>query len=380
MTYIALLMVFPVLYGLYALFFKSDKITPKEFACLELVCLAIIAFGYGVGYMVTRWSATMDFEVLSGRIVQKQQTVVSCEHSYQCNCVTTCSGDKNSVCTTTCSTCYDHSNDYNWDLLTDIGKTITIDRVDRQGVFMPQRWYSAYLNEPVVVPHIFKNYIKANPNTVLSRTGNKEIPGLPVPPNPVNIYDYYRVNRFLTVGYNDPNANDWLWLLDNLNATQGPRKQVNAIVVAVKTDNQDYSYLLEEKWLGGKKNDLIVLIGVPEYPKISWVKIISWSKSENMKVELRDKILEIGDMQHRNEIVSAIDAQIQTNWKRRHMADFEYLMAGIQPPLWMILMLFVAGALAAIYMVNMYVTENPFGILDRRNRYMPKYNGRYTSY
>lgn len=373
-----MLMLVPIIIGLVGLLASKGKLTVKEFICLELACLVIVGLGYGI----SRWTATSDTEIWSGRITGKEKNTVSCEHSYSCNCRETCSGSGSSrSCSQTCDTCYEHSHDYDWDLYTNINSTITIDRVDRQGVDMPSRWGTAFINEPVAIEHSFTNYIKANPKTVLTRIGNKPIEGLPVPLNPVETYDYYRVNRFLQVGYADPNARDWNWLLNELNATYGPSKQVNVIVVAVKTANPDYSYLLEEKWLGGKKNDLIVLIGVPEYPKIAWVKILSWSKAENLKVELRDSIMEIGSMERRNDILKATENQIRTNWQRRHMKDFEYLMAGMQPSTGWTVFLFVFGTLVSLGLAIYFWNEDPFGddvsayqstYSSYRNPYIPK--------
>jgi hypothetical protein len=272
-----------------------------------------------------------------------------------------CSGSgKNRSCSEECDTCYDHDYDYDWNLTTNINRTITIDRIDRQGVDMPPRWGKAFVNEPVAIETTFENFIKANPKTVLTRMGNKEIKGVYVPAPPVQTYDYYRVNRYLTVGFADPHGQEWLWLLNNLNATYGPTKQVNVVVVAVKTDNPNYEYLLEEKWLGGKKNDLILLLGVPEPPKIAWAKVISWSKSEDLKVELRDTILELGTLDRRDDIIKATEEQIKTNWHRRHMKDFEYLMAGLQPSTGATIALFIIGTLLSLGLAIFFWREDPF--------------------
>lgn len=350
------LMIIPVLIGLVALFTSRKKVTIKEFISLEAICLIVL----GAGWAIARYTSTTDQEIISGRITQKAQDRVSCRHSYQCNCITTCTGGKTSTCTTICQTCYEHSFDYDWNLYTNINKTIGIETIDRQGLEMPPRWGKAYVNEPVAIEQEYTNYIKANPKTVLRRIGNKEVPGLPVPKPPVETHDYYRVNRYLTIGFNDPEAPKWNWLLNELNATYGPTKQVNVVVVAVKTADPNYSYLLEEKWLGGKKNDLILLLGTPNPPNIEWAKIISWSRSEDLKVELRDDILEIGSLNRRDDILAAAGTHIKTQWVRRSMKDFEYLMVGMQPsPGWMIA-LFIIGLLLTCGLTIYFWTSDPF--------------------
>src|SRR4051812_22989724 len=61
---------------------------------------------------------TMDEEVWNGHVTSKEQVRVSCSHSYSCNCRQSCtsSGKGGQSCTTVCDTCYEHSNDYDWDL------------------------------------------------------------------------------------------------------------------------------------------------------------------------------------------------------------------------------------------------------------------------
>jgi hypothetical protein len=225
---------------------------------------------------------------------------------------------------------------------------------------MPPRWAAAYLQEPVAVAHSFTNYIKANPGSVLLRRNVKLQKPLPIPTDPTDVYDYYRVNRFIAVGYTEPHAKDWNWLLNQLNATYGPTKQVNVIIVAVKTTDPNYATLLEEKWLGGKKNDLVVVLGIDDYPHIAWAHVFSWSKSEELKVEVRDKILDISNMHRRDDIMAAIQQGVTTQWSRRHMKEFKYLMAGAVPGTGAMIFLFILGTLLASGLTIYFWSADPF--------------------
>ena len=351
------MMLLPVVIGLIDLKVSRGRIRVKEFLIMEAVAFGIVL----IGFFTARYTSTLDTEIWSGQIINREQNSVPCSHSYSCNCHQVCTGSgKDETCSQTCDTCYEHSNDYDWDLQTNIGSTITIDRVDRQGVDMPSRWAHAYIGEPVAVSHLFKNYIKANPKTVLTRFSSQNPEKLPVPDYPVSVYDYYRVDRFLAVNYQEPYAHEWNWLLNRLNGTYGSVKQINIIVVAVKTASPEYQYLLEQKWLGGKKNDLVIMLGVPEYPRIAWVRIMSWSKSEGLKVELRDQIQGIGTMGRRDDIVNAVEAQVRTNWQRRHMREFEYLMAGAEPGPGVTILLMFLSALSTIGLSMWFAARSEF--------------------
>jgi len=51
--------------------------------------------------------------------------------------------------------------------------------------------------------------------------------------------------------------------------TLGRKKQVNVIVVLTEIDDPSYKYSLEAKWLGGNKNDVIIVMGFDDH-KITW--------------------------------------------------------------------------------------------------------------
>jgi hypothetical protein len=369
--YLAMLLAVPVLLGLLSLAFSKGRITLKEFLAMELAVAAVL----GIGYAVARHSSTSDREIWNGRITSKEQVTVSCDHSYSCNCYESCSSDGKggTSCTETCQTCYEHSNDYDWNLNTSSNEIITIDRVDRQGVNTPPRWNQAYVGEPIVTQHRYKNYILANPDSILRRTGAQDRFKNLIPPYPMDVYDYYRLNRFMAVGYTEPRAREWNWLLNEINGDLGPTKQVNILVLAVKHADPSYEYALAEAWIGGKKNDVVVLLGVPEYPKISWARIVSWSTSADLKVDLRDQLLQIGSMDRRDDLAAAIRTNVQTKFRRRHMKDFEYLMAGMQPSTRGTIILFVLGLAVCGGLLVYFYQNDPFG-----DEYSPR--GRHGYY
>lgn len=339
--YLASLLVLPLLIGLVAFFFSKGRITWQELAFQEIALIILI----GGCSAMAHYISVRDTELLNGRVTSKQSERVSCRHSYPCNCRTECSGSgKNETCSTVCDTCYEHPYDVSWYVYTNVGnRTIEIDRIDSQGLIQPPRWSEAYPKEPVVFEHSYDNYIKASPSTVLRKYFvdpklKDRIPKYPY------VYDYYRADKVLWDGFPFvKNDKAWQWLLSDINSDLGNTKQVNVIMIVTTEPNTDYEFAVEDKWIGGKKNDVIVLIGAPHPPEIQWTRVVSWTDAYDLKVHLRDDILDIGTLDKRDDIMNAVRRDVESLFIRKPMSDFKYLMASYQPSGGVTLFIFFLG-------------------------------------
>lgn len=141
--------------------------------------------------------------------------------------------------------------------------------------------------------------------------------------------------------------------LDLFMGTLGHERQVNTLVYLVNTPDQAFLHALEAKWVMGKKNDVIVIIGAPAFPKIAWVAIIAWTDNEQFKVELRDNVYNLNDLTGKEDQLGAvIAAQIgkpkdKGGWLRRPMSQMEYLAGDISLPLWATLIVLIITAAAS---------------------------------
>jgi hypothetical protein len=121
------------------------------------------------------------------------------------------------------------------------------------------------------------------------------------------------------------------------NTYLGPTKEVNLLVYFTKHD-RNFTYALHEAWCGGKKNDVVVVIGMDKFPKINWVEILSWTPNEAFKIKLRDKIQQLGTIQDQEKFIQTIVQQVQApgeeGFDRMHMVTKEYLIADIDLPWW----------------------------------------------
>lgn len=332
METLLLLLAFPIIWPLIARVIFHTTITWKEMMLnVGIVCIAVALVWFG-----GRYAQMADVEIWNGAVTGKDQVWTSCEHSYRCNCRESCSGSgSNRTCTTTCDTCYEHSNDYDWEVYTTAGD-FTIARVDRQGIFEPRRWTDVRKGEPASIEHMFANYIKAVPESLFNNS-SEAIAGFEdqLPEYP-RTYDYHRVDRIIPIGVEVRDAEAWDHELEMQLRALGPAKQVNVLVVLTRNPDRAYVNALEAHWLGGKKNDVVLVLGVPAYPKISWVSVMSWTEEEIFKVKLRDDVLDLGSVDPKR-INDLIVQHVDKSFVRRPMADFEYLKDEIDPPFWVII-------------------------------------------
>lgn len=338
MGYEIAILALPVLTAFFAKIYWRTTINWHEMG-LQVVIVLLVGF---LLFAFAGFSQVRDVEIWNGQVTGKEQVQVSCEHSYQCNCVKSCSGSgANKSCTEICQTCYDHSYDWDWDVFTNIGR-FSIDRVDRQGVDMPPRWGEVQVGEPVARSHVYTNYVKAVPESLFNHEG-ATYAGLPPVPAYPQVYDYYRVNRVLTVGVNLPNANAWNAHLSDILKELGPKKQANVTLVFVNTADQMYRHKLEAEWLGGKKNDVVVMFGVTDYPKIAWVDVMTFGLNmgnERFHMTLKNNLFNLGELDQ-DKVMSEIQTQVMAYYDRPQMKNFEYLKDAITPPTWLLIVIFI---------------------------------------
>lgn len=294
-------------------------------------CGLQVGIGLAIGLLFSLF--TIDFpehdtEVLNGQIIEKVVDKRSCSHSYDCNpyqhCTTT---NGKTTCVTRYRTCYEHNADYDWDLRTGVG-TFTIDRIDRQGKKEPPRWTAAKVGDPVSRAHSYISYIKTRPETLFNQSDNAILIDRfagKIPQYPLRVYDYYKVDRLVQAGITVPDAAEWNRRISEFLKIRGHSKQVNLVPIFTNVDSPEFANAISSVWLGGKKNDVITVIGFSEYPKIDWVDIISWTDSNLFKVEARDALLDMKTLTM-DDYFKVMGDAIDKNYLRKSQKDFKFLM------------------------------------------------------
>jgi hypothetical protein len=317
-----ILLIIPTIIAIGFLIFGKKKITLLE--CLAHLVGQALVVGLVLG--IVRSNSLSDIELHNGVVESKQRKKVSCSHSYQCNCrnVRSCSGSgKTRSCSSTrvCQTCYEHSYDVSWYVNSNIKHYTTINRVDRRGLKEPPRWSAINIGEPMTFKSKYQNYIKADPETLFTQQGLVEKYKGKLLKYPKDIYDYYNVNRIVdTVGIS--NKKEFNKKLSQLNGYLGPIKQVNIVLVFIKKQNREYYHALREHWLGGKKNDVIIVMNVQDNI-IEWAEIMAWTKDFMVQTYIRDKLE--GQKVDQDYIISYIKNGVLNHYKRKPMKEFEYL-------------------------------------------------------
>lgn len=353
MEYILLVVALPMLWPFVARALWGRAISLQELA-INMVVAGLLAAGvYGMG----RYYQTADVEVLNGQVLSKASERVSCSHSYSCNCREVCTGSgQNRSCSTTCDTCYEHPYDIDWVLKTSLGR-VEINRVDRQGVYEPARFTRAQSGDPVAKLHAFTNYVKGAQESLFNadKGGTSERYLTQVPAYPAALYDYHYVDRVLSVGVSVPELNRWNRDLAEMLKRVGPAKEANVVVLFVNNADPNYMESLKKAWLGGKKNDVVVVFGVTRYPAIEWVRVMSWTDAELFKVQLRDALEDLKEVS-RQEVLATIEKAVANSFQRKHMKDFEYLRSEIAPPAWVIGLAVALGLIVSV-VLSMYFAD-----------------------
>lgn len=183
---------------------------------------------------------------------------------------------------------------------------------------------------PTTKWRLFTNNVKAAPSEF----------SFPPIPSSASVFEYpknlspWASNRLLGTAANDFNLLEW----DRMNSRLGPRKKVNVIAVGFRGSdsiNDTMGKLQESKWIGGKKNDLVICYGD------GWAYVFGWTEREDVKAGLKAMFLEgpIGAS-----LIPKIEAEIERNYCIKDWTKFDYI--SVKPPLWSYWILALAMFLA----------------------------------
>jgi hypothetical protein len=318
------------------------EITWKEFGINALAVVAVTSIVYFAGSYGAMW----DHNIVNGEVTSKYKDRVSCRHSH-----TVCTGSGK---TRTCRTWHEHMFDYDWVVKSNVGST-RIDTIDRQGTREPPRWTAVVIGEPYAEKYSYINYIKAAPESLLHYSKGKILYDNIIPDYPDNVYDYYKINRVVQIGTSIPNVAQYNEKISDVLKSLGPTKEAN-IVLVFTNKAKSIAPSIRNKWIGGKKNDVIIVIGTKDNKTIDWVESYAWSIKPAITNHLRDDIMAVNDIENIDAMFSTITRDISVYYQRKPMKDFEYLKNEIEPPLWVIILTVLLSLSTTVGMI--YTTNN----------------------
>jgi len=365
----------PIIIAGLVMWLLHESITPLEALAQAVIPAIIVSLVWWGG----RYSDTHDYELWNGEVTRKITEQQRCPIGWQdytdgfCTEYTTrrvkdgpprkvCSGEGKDK---RCHAVQDYKTQYNyiypWErkywLDSNVKETFYIPRVDAQGRYEPPRYTSAYVGEPVAAQKSYTNWIRGASNSVFHEDGKAEEKYLNILPKyPIEVYDYYRVDRVIAVG-NVSVPNYVNGLLSNLLKDLGPNKQMNVILVLVDTKvaSEDFPYAVRRFWQGFKKNDAVVFMGVND-GKLAWAESMSWSKQSIYDITIRDSLSEgIGQPINFPNVINKISETAKAHYERREMKEFEFLKSQIPVPTWltvMALVLSVGGSIGLVFVFH----------------------------
>jgi hypothetical protein len=205
---------------------------------------------------------------------------------------------------------------------------------------------------PVTTIQTCENRIKAAPSVFSFAEVPTNINVYPWPKNP----DWMRSDRLC--GTASILINTYKW--DCLNTRLGSLKRVNLIMVGFPPGNpSDMGQWQQAKWIGGKKNDLVLCFGGATHGKnAEWAYVFGWTEKELVKRNL-ESIL-IGNPMNDN-ILPLIAEEVNKNYVIKDWHKFDYIT--IEPPAWsywlyFMLMVLIQGGLFWYFHVNEYDKES----------------------
>lgn len=145
---------------------------------------------------------------------------------------------------------------------------------------------------------------------------------------------------------------------DQMNSRLGPTKKVNVIMVGFSSgDDQMMGQWQEAKWLGGKKNDLVITYAGNPGMKPQWVYTFGWTEQEIVKRNI-DAI--VGKSVIDKDLIPLIEEEVRDNYIIKDWDKFDYL--GIEPPGWayfvfILVMLAAQGGFYYFAHMNEYKTR-----------------------
>ena len=317
------------------------------------------------------YSQTHDTEIWNGEITKKVREHDYWLETYQCNCYTVCSGSgENETCTEYCSTCYRDHYTVDWYLESTISNKIRLKYLDRESKSVyntpdPADYTAAFVGEPCSQAYSYTNYIKAVPDSLFNMESAEYEQFDSLIPSYPEVYGKYHVDHVITMGMGgNVEIRDWNDYLAGKLRKLSPATEANVIVILVNTADQTYRHALETAWLGGKKNDVIVMAGVTNYPKIDWVDTITLGQNADngmLTVKIRDELTALGSIESGQQFIDIVSANVGQYFDRKPMADFEYLKDDIQPATWVVILAFILAFILSAVLTVVFRIYDPFG-------------------
>ena len=122
---------------------------------------------------------------------------------------------------------------------------------------------------------------------------------------------------------------------DKMCSRLGPAKKVNLIIVGFDSADSQLGQWQQAKWIGGKKNDLVLCYGATDHAEHpQWAYVFGWTEKELVKKNLQTILLEgpLGDG-----LIPKIEQEVRDRYLIKDWSKFDYIT--VEPPVWSFMVL-----------------------------------------
>jgi len=212
---------------------------------------------------------------------------------------------------------------------------------------------------PIAMPHTFENVVAAaKDNVIHTRVSLKTIERLK---KKNKLYDYPQsyegyygetlLNRLMNNSSSIINSS-LVNKLNQMSERAGKIKQANPIIYLTNED-RDFKDVLSQHWKMGKKNDVILVLGIKK-GKIEWSDVICFTNNTDFKVDMRNDFE--GKAFDKNTLIH-FEALIYRSYIRKPMKEFDYLKENITLEWYWQLAIFMMNLIINIFVTRYFLTN-----------------------
>jgi hypothetical protein len=179
-----------------------------------------------------------------------------------------------------------------------------------------------------------KNYSKSNDGEMIS-----------VYPS---IYDIYKSKRVFIVNPDNKVISqhdlDYHEKLDkSINDLMGTfSSNVNVIVLSIWSTDKNIRYKIERQWLFGKRNNIVILVGM------GWIDVFTWGKNYKNDMLVEYLKTNLNDLEDTKEFTNTINYGIINYYKTPNTEDFQYLKDDKKLSSWQLSFLIIISLIVSI--------------------------------
>lgn len=151
---------------------------------------------------------------------------------------------------------------------------------------------------------------------------------------------------------------------DEMNSRLGPTKKVNVILVGLNGKSSAYGKWLEAKWMGGKKNDVVIVWGGSN-KKPDWTYVFGWTDRKTVLRSLESITLDNGISEA---TLPLIEKEINQSYQLKNWHDFDYITIPVSKG-WV--MGFTIFTLLSQCALMWWYNHNEFKLFTPYRRYYP---------